>query len=116
MKEFVANLRKAVTNPNDWDIPGLLTDAAMLLESVVQPPIGLVQAHPLPWDVHYGRPPGSTWDANTSPRVVDANDDLVFVLPQHVEHPGVYDSVADALAVWIVDCANLLEDTPRVRL
>ena len=41
--------------------------------------------------------------------MVDANDKTVVEIPQNVDHPGVYDEIADQLAHKIADAVNKVE-------
>jgi len=61
--------------------------------------------HPAPWVVAYSKK-CSEWHAKSLPHVVDANGMVVFHMPQNVDHPGLYDVVADLAAITIVDCVN----------
>jgi hypothetical protein len=61
--------------------------------------------HPTPWRVAYSRK-CKEWHEKSCPKVIDASGCLVVAMPQHVEHPGMYDQVSDNAAHLIVTCMN----------
>ena len=61
--------------------------------------------HPMPWAVNYFKR-FPEWDERSCPCVVDANGSVVCILPQTVDHPGMYDALADATAKRIVVAVN----------
>lgn len=59
----------------------------------------------LPLRVEYRRL-FSEWHEKSCPRVVDADGKLVVIMPQNVDHPGMYDTNADLGAQIIVESVN----------
>lgn len=61
--------------------------------------------HPTPWRVEYNRS-YHDWNVKSRPRIVDALGNNVLHMPQNVNHPGVYDELADKTAHQIVAAVN----------
>jgi hypothetical protein len=58
-----------------------------------------------PWRVHY-RQVCDEWHPQSSPCIVDQQGRLVVNMPQTVDHPGLYDELADNTAKEIVAAVN----------
>lgn len=60
-----------------------------------------------PWKVAY-KPLFEEWDPKSGPRIVNADGEFLFSMPQSedVGHPGLYDEKADKLAHLIVEAVN----------
>ncbi len=63
--------------------------------------------HPKPWRVEYLRR-CPEWDAKSRPCIVDAVDNIVCEMPQHVDHPGLFDVLANVTAHEIVRAVNTI--------
>lgn len=67
---------------------------------------------PMPWSVaHKPLYP----DELSLPRVVDAHGELIVTMLQNVEHPGLFDPKAQAIAEWIVRSANNYGEVYKAR-
>jgi len=61
--------------------------------------------HPTPWRVQYWQP-YPDWNEKSRPKIVDAAGKVILHMPQNVEHPGIYDELADKTAHQIVAAVN----------
>lgn len=71
----------------------------------------------LPWKVAY-KPLFEEWDPKSGPRIVDADGEFLFSMPQSegVGHPGLYDEKADKLAHLIVEAVNYLPEKRFIQI
>jgi len=61
-----------------------------------------------PWSIKY-RVRCEEWHPKSCPTVVDALGRFILALPQTVDHPGMYDELADNTAQEIVRAINAME-------
>ena len=61
--------------------------------------------HPTPWRVEYHQRL-KAWHPQSRPYIVDAVGVMVCQMIQNVEHPGLYDQLADETAQKIVEAVN----------
>lgn len=64
-----------------------------------------MSSYPKPWKVKYRRR-CDEWHPKSCPDIVDALGRLVVSMPQTVDHPGMYDELADNTAQEIVRAVN----------
>ena len=69
---------------------------------------------PMPWSVAH-KPLYPEWHELSRPRVVDAHGELIAPMLPTVNHLGLFDPTAQAIAEWIVRSANNYGEVYKVR-